>query len=357
MLQVALAVGTLLALLSLGTSVADTTRAFFDDSKWDVWATTYASRPFDADAARVIAATPGVQRADPLLTNAVKIEGRTGEIWGVSPRPMYRSPIAEGRYFSAAEQRAGRPVAVVARSLAGDAGASVGDTVTLQTAAGPARLRVVGIAEDQSFQGRIVFLPIRSAQAVLRSPGQVNNYMIASRSPDHAAIDRLNTRLEDTLGATGNQITTSVLYVDRRDVVAMNSSIANTITGLGLLIVLISMVGLVNAITMGVIERTREVGMLRCIGARGRDVRRIFAVEGLVVAVLGWLAGVPLGYAMAHGVVRLTESTVGLDLTFAFPAVNLLVTLAGTLVLALLVLLAPVRRAVRLRPGDALRYA
>ena len=53
---------------------------------------------------------------------------------------------------------------------------------------------------------------------------------------------------------------------------------------LGLLIVAISMVGLVNAITMGVLERTREIGMLRCIGARARDVRRIFATEGLVVA-------------------------------------------------------------------------
>ena len=41
------------------------------------------------------------------------------------------------------------------------------------------------------------------------------------------------------------------------------------------------MVGLVNAITMSVLERTREIGVLRCIGARARDIRRIFAAEGL----------------------------------------------------------------------------
>ncbi len=59
---------------------------------------------------------------------------------------------------------------------------------------------------------------------------------------------------------------------------------------LGFLIVAISMIGLVSAITMNVLERTREIGILRCLGARGRDIRRIFATEGLVLALVG-LAG------------------------------------------------------------------
>jgi putative ABC transport system permease protein len=126
---------------------------------------------------------------------------------------------------------------------------------------------------------------------------------------------------------------------------------------LGLVIVAISMVGLVNAITMGVLERTREIGMLRCVGARARDIRRIFATEGLVIALLGWLIGLAVGYALAHGIIELTSSTANLDLTFVFPAVNVVITLVGTVLLAVLVLLAPVRRAVRFRPGEALRYA
>ena len=129
-----------------------------------------------------------------------------------------------------------------------------------------------------------------------------------------------------------------------------------SVTVLGLLIVAISLVGLVNAITMGVIERTREIGMLRCVGARAKDVRRIFSVEGLAVAVAGWLIGVPLGWAMAHGFVSLTASVASIDLSFVFPISNLAITLVGTVLLALLVLLAPVRRAVRLKPGAALRY-
>jgi putative ABC transport system permease protein len=126
---------------------------------------------------------------------------------------------------------------------------------------------------------------------------------------------------------------------------------------LGLLIVAISLVGLVNAITMSVIERTREIGMLRCVGARARDVRRIFTVEGLTVAILGWLIGLALGWAMGHGLVSLTASLVNVDLSFVFPTANIAITLIGTVVLTLLVLLGPVRRATHLKPGDALRYA
>ncbi|MFA9271986.1 MAG: ABC transporter permease, partial [Baekduiaceae bacterium] len=109
--------------------------------------------------------------------------------------------------------------------------------------------------------------------------------------------------------------------------------------------------------TMGVIERTREIGMLRCTGARARDVRGIFGTEGIVVALTGWLLGVPLGWLMAHGLVTLTADVADTDLAFVFPAGHLAVTFAGTIVLAVLVLLVPVRRAVRLRPGEALRYA
>ncbi len=92
------------------------------------------------------------------------------------------------------------------------------------------------------------------------------------------------------------------MYDAREQQVAANATLTTMITVLGLLIVAISMVALVNTITMAVLERTREIGMLRSVGARARDVRRIFATEGLVVAVCGWLVGVPLGYVFARAI-------------------------------------------------------
>ena len=63
-----------------------------------------------------------------------------------------------------------------------------------------------------SFQGNnglVVYMPLASLQTVLHSPGEVNNYWVVASSTEHAFIDRLTTRLEDTLGAHGTQITTA----------------------------------------------------------------------------------------------------------------------------------------------------
>ena len=142
-----------------------------------------------------------------------------------------------------------------------------------------------------------------------------------------------------------------------REQVAANRSITTSVTVLGLLIVAISMVGLINSITMSIIERTREIGVLRSVGARARDVRRIFGTEGLVLAVTGWLLGVPLGYLLARALVWASSEAVGLDIAFVFPLEYVAIALAGTVILALAVMLTPLHRAVRLKPGGALRYA
>jgi putative ABC transport system permease protein len=109
---------------------------------------------------------------------------------------------------------------------------------------------------------------------------------------------------------------------------------------------------------MSVLERTREIGILRSIGARARDIRRIFAAETLTLAAAGWLIGVPLGYLLDLFLVWMVKKVANTNnLTLAFPPWNLALALAGTILLALLITLVPIRRAVHLRPGHALRYA
>ena len=122
-------------------------------------------------------------------------------------------------------------------------------------------------------------------------------------------------------------------YSTRERSVSGNRQISLMIGVLGLLVVAISMVGLINAITMSVFERTREIGVLRCIGARGRDIRRIFAAEGLTVAVSGWLLGLPLGYGLARLFNWLVLKIVGIEFAFVFPPLNALFALVGTIAL------------------------
>jgi putative ABC transport system permease protein len=355
--QVALAVATCLALLSLGAGVSESTRGWFDDNHFDIWIQPQAGKTLDAGTSQAIAGVDGVAGAQPWLSNAVKLGDTDAQAWGLPARPLFNTRIAEGRWYSAAEVEQAAPVAVLGHTIAKTSGTAVGERIRLATANGPASFRVIGISDNQADDGGVVFVPVSALQSALGLEGAFNNYFITSASKDHALIDRANTRLEDALAARGDQVRTFVNYDARQMQVDANASITMSITVLGLLIVGISMVALINAITMGVLERTREIGVLRSIGARGRDVRRIFATEGLVVAVLGWAVGIPLGYVMARAIGWLAGNAVGIDIAFVFPASYVAMTLVGTVILALVVMLAPVRRAVRFKPGEALRYA
>lgn len=335
--------------------VADTTRAWFDDNRFDVWIQSAAGRTFDERSAQAIAAVQGVAGAQAWTNNDVQVDDRDAEAWGLPARPLMDMRISGGRFYRPDEVARGARVAVIGRSLSRTTGTGLGDDLRLTTANGPATFRVIGISANQAANGDVVFVPDRTLRDVLDAPA--NNVWITTTADDHELIDATTTRLEDTLAASGNQVVSLVNYDAREDQVAANASISMSITVLGLLIVGISMVALINTITTGVLERTREIGVLRCIGARGRDVRRIFATEGLTMALAGWAAGVPLGYGLARAVGWLAGNAVGLDIAFVFPLGYVAGALVGTLALAVLVMLLPLRRAVRFKPGEALRYA
>ena len=355
--QIALAVGTLIGVLALMNSVTSTTEAAWNQLHYDLDLNTVVGKPLDTEADRLIRTTPGVAIAQPVLTNMVKADGKDASLWGLPPRPMFDQKVVAGRWFTDGEETGSAAVTVIAKNIAKAIGADVGDTVTIQTASGPTRLRVVGMTGTQMQNGLLFLTPLSTLRTILHSPDNVNAYWVRTSSPDHALIDRTTTQLEDRLAAGGYSIGTNIRYVDQARNVDANRQISSAIGILGFLIVAISMVGLVNAITMNVLERTREIGVLRCIGARGRDIRRIFAVEGLTVSLLGWLLGIPVGYALARLLNWLLLKVVKIEFAFTFPPLNVLIALIGTVVLALLIMRIPLRRAVRYKPGEALRYA
>jgi len=356
-IQIALAVGTLVGVLALMNSVTATTEAAWNELHYDVDLNTVVGKQLDAKAERLIRTTPGVAVAQPVLMNTVKAAGKDAAAWGLSPQPMFEQKVVSGRWFSASEETAAARVTVIATNIAKELGADVGDTVSIRTASGPRRLRVVGMTGTQMENGLLFLTPLSTMRALLDSPDTVNAYWVRTTTPDHALIDRTTTALEDRLAAAGYSIGTNIRYVDQARNVDTNRQISMAIGILGFLIVAISMVGLVNAITMNVLERTREIGVLRCIGARARDIRRIFAAEGLAVSLAGWLLGIPVGYAFARLLNWLLVELVKIEFTFTFPPLNLLIALVGTVVLALLIMRLPLRRAVRLKPGKALRNA
>ena len=218
---------------------------------------------------------------------------------------------------------------------------------------------MIGISANQADNGGVVFVPVATLQSVLGTPGAVNSYWITTTSrrpradrPHDDARSRTRSR------AHGHQVGTLVIYDAREQQVAANATHDDDDHG-------------ARAADRRDQHGRRSSTRSRwpCSSARARSAccaasapapatsARIFATEGLVVAVGGWLVGVPLGYVLARAIGWVAGEAVGLDIAFVFPLGYVAIALVGTVLLALLVMLAPLRRAVRFKPGEALRYA
>jgi ABC-type lipoprotein release transport system permease subunit len=125
---------------------------------------------------------------------------------------------------------------------------------------------------------------------------------------------------------------------------------------LGLLVVGIALIGLVGTLTLALIERGREVGILRCLGASARQVRRVFSAEAVVMATAGWALGSLLGYALFLGLMAFVAHDFGVTFVKVFPLLSIPVALVVVVGVTLLVIRPTLRRATRIDPGLALRY-
>ena len=352
--MVALAVGNLLAFMGLAAGVSNTTHAEWRDHGEDV----KVSVGDGTRAAQVIRATPGVATVEPMSVTEMRLGGKDGYIWAVRSSTMFHVRIAAGRWYTAGEEQSKARVALIERNLARATGTHVGDRVQVDTSNGPLALRVIGIAANQQENGTAFFVPHATMRAFYgSSPASGDDYWVRTTSHTHSFVDQTTTQIEDAMATAGFDTSTEIEYVEEANNVASNQTVTTTIAVLGFLIVAISMVGLANAITMSVIERTREIGILRTIGARARDVRRIFAAESVVIALIGWLLGIPVGYLLVRFLVWMVREVVNVQVPVTFPLANVGVALVGTVLLALVITLLPIRRAVRYRPGEALRYA
>jgi len=133
--------------------------------------------------------------------------------------------------------------------------------------------------------------------------------------------------------------------------------------GLFLILLVITMVGLLNTFRMILIERTREIGTIRAVGMQRKQVRNLFLLEALILALGGAIAGLVLSAivgAIISNIPISTDTPIAIFLdgnTFAFP-INI-GSIVGTLVILTIVTLLsaylPARRASRMRPADALR--
>ncbi|MGD0702689.1 MAG: FtsX-like permease family protein [Trebonia sp.] len=357
--QVAVAAGLAMSFLGLGQSVDSAIAQAIGKLHFTIGvgeAAGSGARPFGSQAVAVAAATPGVTGVQPVEESSVQYNGQAYAAWGLGPHPLYSYRLSAGRWFTAADSVAGTPPVVLGPVVADASGARVGQDLTLEMATGPVRVRVIGIDTGRNNSGDIVYFPLPTLERLDGTPGAANSLWVSTGSSAHAAIDRAATAAASRLAAAGYPVSTSKIYVLEAQYTASENSVLAIVEVLGLVVVAIMLLGLASTLTMGVIERTREIGILRCLGARARHIRSIFTTEAVVLTLAGWAVGILLGWLIYEGLLSLVRHDADLILPQDFVPAIPLITLAGVLVLTLIVIRGPLRRATRIRPGAALRY-
>ena len=348
--QIGLAVGTFLGFLALGITVTEVAAQTFDGEGGDVWVRG------PADAAEELAAVPGVAEVVPVYYADVGVGGEPVNLQGQTPSASaLHADLDAGRWFSDEEEATRARVTVLGPAVAKANGADVGDVLEVETLSGVTTLEVVGIDKLMVRDGEVLYTPLSTA-VELGGGGIPNNYYLTTTDSDEAAIDGVAAGVQRSLATAGLGGNVETRYVERQAELSQNRTILALLMILGVPVIAIGMISLVNTMTVNIIERTREIGILRSVGARARHIRRMIRAEAVVLGVLGWLAAIPMGYAIGYLLVRLLSDGFGVAFDLRFPLWPLPLALIATLAIVWLVVKVPIRRAVRLRPGVALRY-
>ncbi|QPV64757.1 ABC transporter permease [Halosimplex litoreum] len=200
-------------------------------------------------------------------------------------------------------------------------------------------------------------------QSVVESPNAVSNQRVYSQVTvvtDPADTTATQERVREYFA--GNRSDAAQLVPDGYEVSARTNAdlvdsierivtrLTRFVTGIAVIALIVGAVGIANIMLVSVTERTREIGIMKAVGARSRDVMELFLAEAVLLGALGAIIGVPLGIAAGWAATRYAE----IPLTLApgwFAAAVAVGVLTGVVAG-----LYPAWRAARVDPIDALRY-
>ncbi len=206
-----------------------------------------------------------------------------------------------------------------------------------------------------------VFLPARTAEELLfRSPQARKLGFGGPVSVEVDEVDHVKAVVEDVKGA-GMQGYALIEAVEREQYIYV--MITSAMTLIALVALLVAAIGITNTMLMSVLERVHEIGVMKAVGARDRDVQRAFLVEGALVGLVGGLLGLGLCWASSFPgdawVRARVEQRLSVKLEeslFSFPTWLAVGVPLFACVVTTLAAVYPARRAARVSPVQALRY-
>ncbi|HEX5712992.1 MAG TPA: FtsX-like permease family protein [Solirubrobacterales bacterium] len=312
----------------------------------------------DSSLRRKVAALPAAGTVTPrrivYMTHLPGSE-EPGLLTAVDPDQWSRVDHSEYEGASAAETMTGLAGggAVIGKGLADETGLAIGETLVLKGASDTARVPVVATVDTLEANGNLVTLSLATMKRVYgidsdsvlavtaASPGQ--------RKQLDGEVERLLERDYPGFEAVSNE----EFKAQYGDAIDQQFAFFNAIIGIA---VVVGLLGIINTLSMSVLERTREIGVLRALGGSRWRVRRTMLDESLLISLAGSIAGIAAGlFVGAAWIFSIRESTlVGLKLQI--PAgILIVIAILGVLIGTLAAIL-PARRAAHLDPLKALTY-
>jgi len=315
-----------------------------------------------SDLQAAVADAPGVARAEGWLvdtSNVLQEDGLNSDLVHLFAPPagstMVNPVMTAGRWLEPGDERA-----IVIDNHFTDLRpeVGVGDTITMVLDDEDVPFEVVGIYRMAgTVSAPYLYLNYETLAGLRGLEGQANALRLVTENREAAGQQAVKAavkaRLEEAgIGATlqtGSELISQ--HRSRTDI------LISLLLVMGVLIALVGGLGLMGAMGMNVLERTREIGVMRSVGAENRAIFQMVLVEGALIGLLSWffglLAALPITYFLDQVVGR---SLMTVPLIFRFSLTGLFLWLVMVLVLAALASWLPARNAVRLTVRDVLAY-
>ena len=281
-----------------------------------------------------------------------------------------RLDFVAGRLMNDAELRSSARVIVLSHGLAAalakaDSGSTalpatlLGQTVQLQSRS----YRVIGVlAAEKGMEERLAaIVPFTVAGDATMSSADVEHPMLLVRAARVEGVDSVRTRTERWLsaryGAWQGKVKVQTEAVSRLKQARQGIMIFKLAMGsFAAISLIVGGIGIMNVLLASVLERTREIGVRKAIGARQRDILLQFLAESVAISGVGSVVGVIAGLAGAFGVTAVMRAKTEAIVFAAFTWPTLLVATAIAIAIGLVFGCYPALRAARLSPIDAIRH-
>lgn len=297
-----------------------------------------------------LAKIPEIEEFDPIkFTPAYSGETKLSVISRRFERKQLPFDVAEGDRAGIWEaMQAGK--IVVGSVLAQRMDLHAGGQLELNTVQGRQKFDIVAVVNDYFGGGLTAYMPRHLAEKHFDIRGS-DGFAIFVPAENREVVEK---KLEEVCRANG------VMLLSQKEIKSTIDGMVNTLNGcLWVLLVLgfvVSAFGVVNTLTMNVLEQTRELGMLRIVAMTRAQVRKTILMQALIIGMIGIAPGVLAGVAVALLINFAMAPTLGHAVAFHFHPVFLVLVWLGALAIVLIAAMIPAERAARIDVVDALHY-